>query len=130
MTALIIARHMPLDDLVARVYHLELLECRDEKEFRDAIRLMQHNLDEVSNALGCDLSTDRRICRAVDRVKIKAAHLKGLCAAVPESFSDPQGWRFTAEQIMVNYEQFRIEAGVLYRLAIPGSGFGVLRAAL
>jgi hypothetical protein len=35
-----------------------------------------------------------------------------------------------AENIMVNYEQFRIEAGLLYRLAVPGSSFGVLRAAL
>jgi hypothetical protein len=130
MTALIIARYMPLDDLVARVYHLELLECRDDKEFLDAIRLMQHNLDEVTDALGCDLSGDRRVSRAVDRVKIKAAHLKNHCAAVPQSFSDPQGWRPIAEQIMVNYEQFRIEAGLLYRLAVPGSSFGVLRAAL
>jgi hypothetical protein len=101
MTPLIIARYMPLDDLVGRVYHLELLECRDDKEFLDAIRLMQHNLDEVTDALGCDLSNDRRIRRAVDRVKTKAAHLKKLCTAVPQSFSDPQGWRFIAEQIMV-----------------------------
>ncbi len=130
MTPLTIARDMPLDDLVVRVYHLELSECQDHAEFKDAIRLMQRNLDEVMDALGCDLSADRRICRAVNRVKMKATHLRVLCTAVPESFDDPQGWRTMAEHIMVNYEQFRIEAGLLYRLAVPGSSFGVLRAAL
>jgi hypothetical protein len=41
MTALTIARReMPLDDLVVRVYHLELKECRDEAEFKDAIQLV------------------------------------------------------------------------------------------
>ena len=63
-------------------------------------------------------------------MKIKATHLRELCATVPESFDDPEGWRSVAENIMVNYEQFRIEAGLLYRLAVPGSSFGVLRAAL
>ncbi|HZE23344.1 MAG TPA: hypothetical protein VE054_05080, partial [Blattabacteriaceae bacterium] len=73
---------------------------------------------------------DRRTQRAVDRVKLKAVHMRGLCTAVPESFDNPERWRSVAEDIMVNYEQFRIEAGVLYRLAVPGSSFGVLRAAL
>ena len=130
MTPLTIARDMPLDDLVVRVYHLELLECEDNSEFQDALRLMQHNLNEVMAALGGDISEDKRIRRAVNRVKVKAMRLKELCAAVPESFDDPQGWRPMAEHIMVNYEQFRIEAGLLYRLAVPGSGFGVLRSAL
>ena len=130
MTPLIIARDMPLDDLVVRVYHLEFLECRDNSEFQEAIRLMRHNLNEVMSALGADLSQDRRILRAIDRVKIKAAGLRELCAAVPETFDDPEGWRSAAENIMVNYEQFRIEAGLLYRLAVPGSSFGVLRSAL
>jgi hypothetical protein len=91
---------------------------------------MRHNLNEVMCALGVDLSQDRRILRAIDRVKLKATRLRELCAAVPESFDDPQGWRPIAEHIMVNYEQFRIEAGLLYRLAVPGSSFSVLRAAL
>jgi hypothetical protein len=130
MTALTIARDMPLNDLVVRVYHLELLECQDNSEFQEGIRLMRHNLNEVLRALGTDLSEDRRIRRAIDRVKIKATHLRELCATVPESFDDPEGWRPAAENIMVNYEQFRIEAGLMYRLAVPGSGFGVLRAAL
>ncbi len=63
MTPLMIARYMPLDDLVARVYHLELLECRDAAEFKHAIRLMQHNLDEVIDALASDISGDRRVHR-------------------------------------------------------------------
>lgn len=130
MTALTVARDMPLDDLVVRVYHLELLECQDLGEFKDAIRLMRRNLDEVIDALACDLSRDRRIKRAINQVKTKAARMKELCAGIPESFDDPQGWRPVAEQIMVNYEQFRIEAGLLYQLAVPGSIFGVLRAAL
>ena len=130
MTPLTIARYMPLNDLVTRVYHLELLECRDLAEFQEAIRLMQHNLGEVIDALACDLSEDKRIRRAVDLVKLKATRLRVLCAQVPESFSDPEGWRSVAEHIMINYEQFRIEAGLMYRLAVPGSSFGVLRAAL
>jgi hypothetical protein len=130
MTPLTIARDMPLDDLVVRVYHLELLECRDNSEFQEAIRLMRHNLNEVLSALGVDLSENRRIRRAIDRVKLKATRLRELCAAVPESFGDPEGWRLVAENIMFNYEQFRIEAGLLYRLAVPGSSFGVLRSAL
>jgi hypothetical protein len=130
MTPLTIARDMPLNDLVVRVYHLELLECRDNSEFQEAIRLMQHNLSEVMSALGLDLSEDKGIRRAIDLMKIKATRLRELCAAVPETFDDPEGWRPIAEHIMVNYEQFRIEAGLLYRRAVPGSSFGVLRAAL
>jgi hypothetical protein len=130
MTPLTIARDIPLDDLVVRVYHLELLECRDNSEFQEAIGLLQHNLNEVMSALGADLSENRRICRAIDRMKIKTTALRALCAAVPETFDDPEGWRPVAENIMVNYEQFRIEAGLLYRIAVPGTSFGVLRAAL
>ena len=63
-------------------------------------------------------------------MKTKATRLRELCAAVPETFDDPEGWRPIAKHIMVNYEQFRIEAGLMYRLAVPGSGFGVLRSAL
>jgi len=127
---LTIARDMPLNDLVVRVYHLELLECRDEAEFREGVQLVLRNVDEVLDALCFYRPTERRIERAVDRVKLKAAHMRNLCAAIPESFVDPEGWRLTAQNIMVNYEQFRIEAGLMYRLAVPGSGFGVLRAAL
>jgi hypothetical protein len=131
MTALNIARReMPLEDLVVWVYHMELNECRDEAEFREGVQLVLRNLDEVLDALCFYRPPDRKIERAVDRVKLKAAHMRNLCTAVPESFDNPEGWRPVAENIMVNYEQFRIEAGLLYRLAVPGSSFGVLRAAL
>lgn len=131
MTALNIARReMPLDDLVVRVYHMELNECRDEAEFREGLRLVLRNLDEVLDALCFYQPVERRIQRAVDRVKLKATHMRNICTAVPESFDSPEGWRPVAENIMVNYEQFRIEAGLLYRIAVPGSSFGVLRAAL
>jgi hypothetical protein len=131
MTALSIARSdKPLEDLVVRVCHMELTECRDEAEFREGIQLVLRNVDEVLEALCSYRPPDRRIERAVDRVKLKASHMRNICTAVPESFDHPEGWRSVAENIMVNYEQFRIEAGLLYRLAVPGSGFGVLRAAL
>ena len=131
MTALSIARSdMPLEDLVVRVCHMELTECRDEAEFREGVQLVLRNLDEVLDALCFYRPPDRRIERAVDRVKLKAAHMRNICMAVPETFGHPEGWRPTAEHIMVNYEQFRIEAGLMYRLAVPGSSFGVLRAAL
>jgi len=131
MTALSIARSdMPLEDLVVRVDHMELNECRDEAEFRECVQLVLRNLDEVLDALCFYRPPDRRIERAVDRVKLKASHMRNICAAIPESFGHPEGWRPMAEHIMVNYEQFRIEAGLMYRLAVPGSSFGVLRAAL
>jgi hypothetical protein len=131
MTALTInRREMPLDDLVVRVYHLELKECRDEAEFRDAVQLVLRNLAEVLDALSCYRPSDRRIFRAVDRLKLKVVHLRNLCTAVPESFDDPERWRQVAIHVAANYEQFRIEAGLLYQLAVPGSSFGVLRAAL
>ena len=131
MTALTITRReMPLDDLVVRVYHLELKECRDEAEFRDALQLVLRNLDEVMDALSFYRPSDRIIFRAADRMKLKVVHMRNLCTAIPESFDDPEKWRQVAVHIAANYEQFRIEAGLLYQLAVPGSSFGVLRAAL
>jgi hypothetical protein len=82
------------------------------------------------DTLGCYRPADRRIVRAVDRLKLKAVHMRNLCMAVPESLEDPEEWRQVAIQVAANYEQFRIEAGLLYQLAVPGSSFGVLRAAL
>lgn len=130
MTILNVARDTPLDDLVTRVYHLELSECRNFAEFQEGVQLMLRNLDEVLQALGCYVSAEPRLRRAADRVKLKAVRLRSLCVAIPASFDDPEGWRFAATQIIANYEQFRIDAGLLYRLAVPGSSFGVLRAAL
>jgi hypothetical protein len=131
MTPVTIARReMPLDDLVVRVYHLELSECRDFAEFKEGVQLLLRNVDEVLDALGCYRPEHLRIRRAVDRVKLRAMSLRDLCAAIPESFDDPEGWRTMATHIIANYEQFRIEAGLLYQLAVPGASFGVLRAAL
>jgi hypothetical protein len=131
MTTLKIARReMPLDDLVVRVYHLELKECRGEAEFREGVRLVLRNVDEVLEALCSYRPAERRICRAADRVKMRAASLSTLCGAIPETFDHPELWREVAVHITANYEQFRIEAGLLYQLAVPGSSFAVLRAAL
>ena len=131
MTAINIARReMPLDDLVCRVYHLELKESRDEVEFKEAVRLVLRNIDEVMDTLCGYRPVDRRTSRAADRVKMRAASMRNLCAAIPETFDGPEQWREVAVQIIANYEQFRIEAGLLYQLAVPGSSFAVLRAAL
>jgi hypothetical protein len=123
-------RDMPLDDLVARVYHLELSECRDEGEFQEGVRLLLRNVDEVMDTLGSYRPEDRRVRRAAERVKRRAATLKNLCAKVPETFDGPEEWRKAADFIVANYEQFRIEAGLLYQIAVPEASFGVLRAAL
>jgi hypothetical protein len=128
--AIIARRDMPLDDLVARVYHLELSECRDLDEFKEGLRLMLRNVDEVMDTLGGYRPEDRRVRRASERVKQRATTLKNLCARVPETFDDPEGWRKAADFIIANYEQFRIEAGLLYQIAVPGASFGVLRSAL
>ena len=130
MTALRIARHKPLDDLVLKVYHLELAGCRNEEEFREYIRLMLHNVDAILEALGCYVPEDRRVRRSADLVKLKAVRLRSLCVAVPKTFNDPQEWRAAAAHILANYDQLRIQAGLLYQLAVPGATFGVLRAAL
>jgi uncharacterized UPF0160 family protein len=131
MTTLKIARReMPLDDLVVRVYHLELKECRDEAEFREGVRLVLRNVDEVLEALCSYRPAERRIHRAADRMKWNALRLQTLCAAIPESFDHREQWREVAILIVANYEQFRVEAGLLYQLAVPGSSFAVLRAAL
>ena len=98
MTALTIARReMPLDDLVVRVYHLELKECRDEAEFKDAIQLVLRNLDEVMDTLGCLPACQAGgIMRAVDRLKLKAFPYARSFRGLPESFGDPEEWRQAA----------------------------------
>ena len=131
MTPFTIARRaMPLDDLVVRVYHLELKECRDWPEFKEAVQLVLRNLDEVLDTLCWYRPADGRIRRAVDRVKMRAVSLRKFCAAIPGSSDEPERWQDVAIHIIANYEQFRIEAGLLYQIAVPSSNFGVLRAAL
>ena len=125
-----VASQKPLDDLVLKVYHLELSECRTFAEFKEGIRLMLNNLEAVLQSLACFAPPTRRIERAADLLKLKAMRLRTFCSEVPERDDGSQQWRQIARNIMVNYEQFRIEAGMLYELAVPGSSFSVLRAAL
>ena len=125
-----VAREMPLDDLVMRVYHLELTECCNGAEFKQCVRLILRNLDEVMDALICYRPADRRIRRAVSRLRMNAIRLRELCSGVPETFDHPEQWRAMAVHIIANYDQFRFEAGLLYQMAVPDSSFGVLRAAL
>jgi len=67
MTAINIARReMPLDDLVLRVYHLELKESRNGEEFKEGIRLVLCNMDEVMDALCGYRPPDRMTGRAAD----------------------------------------------------------------
>ncbi|MGC2697404.1 MAG: hypothetical protein WA738_16580 [Candidatus Angelobacter sp.] len=124
------ARKGPLDDLVLKVCHLELSECRDFVEFKEGIQIMVRNLEETLAALACYTPPSLRIRRAAENVKLKAVHLLNICRAIPKSFDDPERWRETAINVIANYEQFRIEAGHLCQLAVPRSSFGVLRAAL
>ncbi|HEY1525204.1 MAG TPA: hypothetical protein VGH51_03110 [Candidatus Angelobacter sp.] len=125
-----ISRKGPLDDLVLKVCHLELSECRDFAEFKEGIQVMVRNLEETLAALACYEPPSARIRRAAGNVKFKAVHLLDVCRSIPKSFDDPEKWRATAIRIMANYEQFRIQAGHFYQLAVPRSSFGVLRAAL
>jgi hypothetical protein len=81
-------------------------------------------------ALACFAPPNRRIERAADLLKLKAARLLKFCSEMPEAENGSQEWRRIARGIIVNYEQFRIEAGMLYQLVVPGATFSVLRAAL
>jgi hypothetical protein len=125
-----IARQTPLRDLVLKVYHLELSECQTFDDYKEAIRLMVNNLEEVLQALACLAPPNRRTERAADLLKLKAARLLKFCSEMPEAENGSEEWRHIARNIVVNYEQFRIEAGMLYELLVPGSSFSVLRAAL
>jgi hypothetical protein len=124
------ARRSPLDDLILKVCHIELMECSELHEFREGIRVTVRNLEETLSALALYRPPNGRIRRAMERVKMIALHLLELCRAVPDGFDDPNKWRDYAMQIAANYEQFRIEAGHLYHLTAPGSSFDVLRSAL
>ena len=130
MTPQKVARQMPLRDLILKVYHLELSECTTFDDSKEAIRLMVKNLEAVLQALACFAPPNRRIERAADLLKLKATRLLKLCSEMPEAENGSQEWRRVARDIIVNYEMFRIEAGKLYQLIVPGSSFSVLRAAL
>lgn len=131
MRSLKTVRSKPLDDLVLKVHHIELLsESRCLGDFLEGVRLMMHNLDDTLAAVGGHQPTDAAERRMTEKVKMSASRLLKLCRAVPESFDNSDQWRPLAAHIGANYEQFRIDAGHLYQLAAPNSGFGVLRSAL
>jgi hypothetical protein len=120
----------PLNDLVRSVCHVELAECANFAEFKEAIRLMVGNLDETLATLALFRPPDARVARAGDDVKLAALRLLQLCRAIPESFEDPEKWREVAVHIAANYEQFRIKAGHFYQAAVPRATFSILRSAL
>lgn len=125
-----VATQTPLRDLILKVHHLELSECNTFDDFKEAIRLMVKNIEAVLQALACFAPPNRRIERAADLLKLKATRLLKLCSEMPEVENGSQEWRRIARAIIVNYEQFRIEAGMLYESVVPGATFSVLRAAL
>jgi hypothetical protein len=79
------------------------------------------------SALSSYFPEDRRVLRAAERLTLQATRVRELCTAVPETVDD---WREMAGNVIANYEQFRVFAGLLYQLAVPCATFGVLRAAL
>jgi len=124
------AHRDPLDALVMEVWHVELSACEEYAEFREGVRRMTHNLELTLVALAhLDLS-DARIRRAADQLKLSALRLLDLCRELPEALQGPEDWRHRMTAIMATYEQFRNDAGHLYRLAVPAAAFNVLRWAL
>src|SRR5262249_4968 len=97
------ARKQPLDDLVLRVCHLELAECKDLAEFREGIAIMARNLEETLAALGCYKPPSSRIRRAAESVKLRAVLLLNLCREIARSINEqtldkdePEKWREAA----------------------------------
>ena len=124
------AHRDPLDALVLEVWHVELSACEDYAEFREGVRRVTHNLELTLAALaGLELS-DIHIRRAADQVKLSALRLLDLCRDLPEALHGPEDWRHRMTTIMATYEQFRNDAGHLYRVAAPAAAFNVLRSAL
>jgi len=124
------AHRDPLDALVLEVWHVELSTCEEYAEFREGVRRMTHNLDLTLAALaGLDLS-NAHIRRAADQLKLSSLRLLEMCREVPEALEGPEDWRHTMTTIMANYEQFRNQAGRLYRLAVPAAAFNLLWWAL
>ncbi|HEY4677746.1 MAG TPA: hypothetical protein VIJ01_11315, partial [Candidatus Angelobacter sp.] len=104
--------------------------CEEYAEFREGVRRMTDNLELTLAALaGLELS-DARIRRAANQVKLSALRLLALCRELPEALQGPEDWRHRMTTIMATYEQFRNDAGRLYRLAAPAAAFNLLRLAL
>lgn len=124
------AHRDPLDALVQKVWHVELSGCEDYAEFREGVRRITDNLELTLAALaGLDLSK-AHIRRAADQVKLSALRLLDLCRKLPEAVQGPEDWRHRMATILATYEQFRNQAGRLYRAAVPAAAFNLLRLAL
>jgi hypothetical protein len=124
------AHRDPLDALVQKVWHVELSGCEDYAGFREGVRHMTDNLELTLLALArLDLS-NAQVRRAADQVKLSALRLLDLCRKLPEAVQGPEDWRHRMTTIMATYEQFRNQAGRLYRLAVPAAAFNLLWWAL
>lgn len=119
-----------LNNLVKKVYNVDLWECRDEAQFRTGLARIIHNMDAMLEAFGECRPRDLRRRRAVEEVKLKATRLLRLCRDVPAVFAHPEDWRQSARQIIASYEVLRDDAGRLYELMVPVSIYGVLRSAM
>jgi hypothetical protein len=124
------AHRDPLDALVLEVWHVELSACQDYVEFREGVRRMTHNLELTLATVAALEFSDVHTRRAIDHVKLSALRLLNLCREVPDAIHGPEDWRHRMTTIMATYEQFRNDAGHLYRLAVPAAAFNVLRLAL
>jgi uncharacterized UPF0160 family protein len=120
----------PLEKLVLQVCHVDLSECENSDEFKEALAIMEHNLQATLTALASYIPANTQVSRAAKNVKSRAVHLLDLCRSLAQSVDDSEKWRDQALLIIANYEQFRISAGHLYQIAVPRSSFGVLKAAL
>ena len=125
-----VAHRDPLDALVLKVWHVELSACEDYVEFREGVRRMTHNLELTLAAVAGLEFSNVHIRRAANQVKLSALRLLDLCREVPEALQGPEDWRHRMSTIIATYEQFRNEAGRLYRLAVPAAAFNLLRLAL
>lgn len=124
------AHRDPLDALVQKVWHVELSACEDYAEFRERVRRMTDNLDLTLAALaGLELS-NAHVRRAADQVKLSALRLLDMCRKLPDALQGPEDWRHRMATILATYEQFRNEAGRLYRRAVPAAAFNLLWWAL
>ena len=124
------AHRDPLDALVLEVWHVELSACEDYAEFREGVRRVAYNLELTLAALASLDLSDIHIRRAAGQVKLSALRLLDVCRELPEALQGPEDWRHRMTAIMARYEQFRNEAGHLYRVAVPAAAFNVLRLAL
>jgi hypothetical protein len=120
----------PLDRLVLQVCHLDLSECDNLGDFKNALEIMKHNLEATLSALAVYIPTNKQVSRAARNLKSRAVHLLNLCRSIAKSLDDSEQWKEQAILVIANYEQFRISAGHLYQIAVPRSSFGVLKAAL